>query len=205
MTSDLKSVGFVVATCFEASPIFRQRSFRKEESGLYKFQDNGLTVWLAISGVGMEPARKAANQLCDAGAKELVSAGYCGALDPDLNVGDLITERLATSPRAVWKREERLALAEKANAIAVDMETQAVIEAGTRRGVPIRILRVISDRLEDDVSPLLGDDPSFSVPRILLRLWNPMRWPYLFKLWRQSRIASRRLGDAAADYLRGKS
>lgn len=81
------------------------------------------------------------------------------------------------------------------------METQAVIEAGTRRGVPIRILRVVSDQLGDDVSPLLGEEPDFSVVRILLRLWKPSRWPYLYKMWRQSQIASRRLGQAVGEWL----
>jgi len=199
--SENKAVGIVVATHFEASPIFSRLDFKRDASGLYKAQPNGKTIWLAISGVGMEPARRASNQLCDAGAKELVSAGYCGALSRDLKVGDLVTDRIATSPRPVWKTEARIALAEKAGAQAVDMETQAVIEAGTRRGVPIRILRVVSDQLGDDVSPLLGEEPTFSIVRILLRLWKPTRWPYLFKMWRQSRIASQRLGQAVASYL----
>src|SRR5258708_33644148 len=102
---------------------------------------------------------------------------------------------------AVCKLVERLALAERAGAQAVDMETHAVIEAGTRRGVPIRILRIVSDRLNDDVSPLLSEEPNFSPVRIALRLWNPSRWPYLIKLWRQSRIASRRLVQAVGIYL----
>ena len=106
--------GIVVATRFEASPIFKQVKFTHEASGLYKAQPNGKTVWLAISGVGMEPARRASNQLCDAGAKELVSGGYCGALSKSLKVGDLVTDRIATSPKPVWKTEARLALADRA-------------------------------------------------------------------------------------------
>ncbi len=194
-------VGIVCATRFEAAPLLRAFHFHKTGPGLYQSQQNGKTALLVISGIGMEPARQAAYHLCDLGAKELVSAGYCGALSADLNVGDLVTDRVATSRLAVWKRAERLALAERAGAQAVDMETQAVIEAGTRRGVPIRILRIVSDRLNDDVSPLLSEEPNFSPVRIALRLWNPSRWPYLIKLWRQSRIASRRLVQAVGIYL----
>ena len=156
---------------------------------------------LAIPGRGGEPARRASYRLCDAGAKELISAGYCGALAPELRVGDLITDRIATSPVAVWKRADRMALAEKAGAQAVDMETQAIIEAGTRRGVPIRVLRVVSDRLGDDISPLLGDEPAFSPSRIALRLLNPFNWPHALTMWRQSQVAGRRLVQALRDHL----
>ena len=200
-----RTIGIVVATRFEASPIFNQARFKQLDSGFHQAQVNGTTVLVSISGVGMERARKASYDLCDAGAKELVSAGYCGSLSKDLNVGDLVTDRIATSHKPVWAASERLALADRAGAKAVDMETQAIIEAGTRRGVPIRILRVVSDSLGDDVSPLLGDSPNFSVIRILLRLWNPTRWPYLYKMWHQSRIASRRLGQAVAEYLQEHS
>ena len=148
----------------------------------------------------MEPARKAAYRLCGEGAKELVSAGYCGALSPELRVGDLVTDRIATSVKPIWDRAGRLALAERAGAQAVDMETQAIIEAGTRRGVPIRILRIISDQLGDDVAAF-GISPNFSSFRIALRLLNPLLWPYAFKMWRQSRIASRRLVEAVRSFL----
>jgi nucleoside phosphorylase len=201
MASSPKSIGVVVATIFEARPLIKAFGFRKRDSDVYELQRNGANVLMRISGIGMEPARQASYKLCDAGAKELVSVGYCGALVPQLRVGDLITDRIASSRVAVWKRAEREALAARASAQAVDMETQAVIEAGTRRGVPIRILRVVSDQLEDDVSPLLGSEPSFSVVKIILRLWNPTRWPYLMKLWRQSRAASDRLTQAFNDYL----
>jgi nucleoside phosphorylase len=197
----MKNIGLVCATRFEAGPILRAFKFRYTARNLFGFRRNDKTVWLVICGIGMEAARAASYKLCDMGVNELVSVGYCGALSPELNVGDVVTDRVATSPTAVWKREKRVALAERAGAQAVDMETQAIIEAGTRRGVPIRVLRVISDRLNDDVSPLLGEEPNFSPIRIALRLWNPTRWPYLVKLWRQSRVASQALVKAVREYL----
>jgi len=200
-TPKIRVIGLVVATRFEAAPIFKQTHFELADADFYNARVGKNAVLLAISGVGMQRAKTAAHKLVDAGATELVSVGYCGALVPDLNVGDLITDRIATSPKPVWGTEERKALAARASARAVDMETQAVIEAGTRRGVPISVLRVVSDRLGDDVSPLLGDSADFSVTRILLRLWNPKRWPYLYKMWRQSRIANHRLGEAVCAYL----
>jgi len=199
--SENKAIGLVCATSFESGPIVRAFQFKPAGRRLLTSQFNGHKIWLIISGIGMENARRASYHLCDLGAKELVSVGYCGSLSPDLNVGDLVTDRVATSRLGVWKRADRLKLAERANAQAVDMETQAIIEAGTRRGVPIRVLRVVSDRLNDDVSPLLGEEPDFNPVRIALRLWNPRMWPYLLKLWRQSKIASRRLVEEVGRYL----
>jgi nucleoside phosphorylase len=198
----LKSLGILIATRWEAAPLLRAFGFRRVKPGLYKMERDGRTILLSICGIGQEPARKAAYALCDAGAGELVSAGYCGALTPELQVGDLVTDRVATSTTALWSRSDRLALAQRAGAQAVDMETQAIIEAGTRRGVPIRILRVVSDRLGDDVSPLLGNDPTFSPAHIALRLLNPARWPDAYKLWKQSEQADVQLVKAVGAYLR---
>jgi purine-nucleoside phosphorylase len=197
----MRDVGLVVATRFEARPLLSAFGFNLVADNLFAYEKNGRRAQLIISGIGLEAARQASYALCDQGAKELVSVGYCGALVPDLQVGDVMTDRIASSKTAVWKREDRLALAARAGARAVDMETQAIIEAGTRRGVPIRVIRVVSDRLGDDVSPLLGEGTSFSPFRIALRLWNPTLWPYAYKLWKQSRIASRRMVEAVGTYL----
>ncbi len=199
--SETKTIGLVVATFFEARPILHALGFKKIESQLYQSTQNSQKVLLILSGIGQEKARAASYRLCDLGAKELVSVGYCGALTPSLRVGDLVTDRIATSKVPVWGQAGRVALAERANAVAVDMETQAIIEAGTRRGVPIRILRVISDQWGDDVSPLLGEKPTFSPWRIALRLLNPRNWPYAYKMWKQSKVASQQLVVACRDYL----
>ncbi len=156
-------------------------------------QNGERSGYLCISGVGSEAARQAAYRLCALGVGELVSAGFCGALIPELQVGDLVSERLATSPTPIRTVKERQALTERANAVAVDMETQAVIEAGTRRGVPIRVCRVVSDRMEDDLTPLFGADSEFVPWRIGLRLLNPAVWPLANRLRKNSAIAQKSL------------
>jgi len=163
---------------------------------LYKAVISDHPVFLCLSGVGCQAAARAAERLVDLGAKELVSGGFCGALVPELHVGDLITDRVMTVNRPARAPQDRRALTELANAVAVDMETQAVVEAGTRRGVPIRFLRVISDEFQDDLTPLLGSKGSFSAWRMACRLFNPFVWRLASKLWRQSVVARARLADA---------
>jgi nucleoside phosphorylase len=197
--SESKPIGIVMATRMEADPVIRALGFQRLQKNLYRKQKPA--VLLAISGVGRERARQAAMQLCDQGAKELISAGLCGALIPELKIGDLIIDRIATVDQAVVARVDRERLAQKAGAQAVDMETQAVIEAGTRRGVPIRVLRVIGDTYEDNLAPLYNSDKAFSKWRIALRLMNPRTWPLAAKLRRQSQIATQQLVQALSRYL----
>lgn len=194
------ALGIVIPTRIEAKSLLARFGFQKQGT-LYHATANGRALLLAISGVGQNHARAAAHQLVDAGAKELVSMGFCGALTPDLEVGDLIQDRMATVDRPASSPAQRAAVTQKANAIAVDMETQAVIEAGTRRGVPIRVLRVVSDRSDDDLTLLLGTG-DFSIGRIALRLLNPACWPLARKLQRQSAIARERLAEALSDFLK---
>ena len=189
----MKSIGIVIATRWEAAGVLKTFGFRKIGKGLYQTPGGDPTVYVCISGVGKEAARSAAYRLCALGAGELVSAGFCGALVAELQVGHLVTERLVTSATPVRTVKERQALTTRANAVAVDMETQAVIEAGTRRGVPIRICRVVSDRMDDDLTPLFGADAEFNPWRIGLRLLNPAVWPLANRLRKNSAIAQKSL------------
>lgn len=201
VTSTPDPSGLVVPTRWEALPIIKALGFVRTSGDSYRYEKNGRTLLMRISGIGQAAASRASFALCDEGVKELVSVGYCGALVSDLKVGDLVTDRIATSPVPVWDRSSREALAARASARAVDMETRAVVEAGTRRGVPIRILRVVSDQLGDDVSPLLGTKPTFSPLRIALRLLNPAHWPHALKMHRQSQKANVRLIEAVRAHL----
>jgi nucleoside phosphorylase len=195
-------LGVIVPTRWEARDIFRRFSFRKNSAGLYQTVVNGRSLLLCISGTGRAAARKAAARLVEAGAGELMSAGFCGALVPELKVGDLVTHRIATVDVPARTPGERQALTERANAVAVDMETQAVVEEATRRGVPIRVLRVVSDTFADDLTPLLGRSRSFSAWMIALHLLNPAVWPLAFRLKRQSGSAKAALAEALEQSLK---
>jgi len=189
----MKPIGIVTATRWEAAPLIKAFGFQRIEKNLWKTQAEGAVVFLCLSGVGQKAARAAALRLCQNGAKELISAGFCGALVPELHVGDLVTHRLLTVDTPVRTAAERRALTAKTQPIAVDMETQAIIEAGTLRGVPIRACRIVSDELEEDLTPLFGSDAWFRPWKIALRLLNPAVWPLAKRLRKNILIASDRL------------
>lgn len=196
----VKPIGLIIPTSIEAHDVIRQFRLEKRD-GLFQGQVGSQRVLLLISGVGAKNACEAAARLVRNGAGLLVSAGFCGALVPNLRVGDLVTERIRSVDTPARTPEERIQLTQRANAVAVDMETQVIVEEGTRRGVPIRVLRVISDNFETDLTPLFGQDEGFSPWRIGFRLLFPSAWVLGFVLHHNSRIARKRLAEALPEYL----
>lgn len=101
--------------------------------------------------------------------KYLISAGFAGALDPELRVGDLLLSenfsspqllgsshldltndrffvgKLATAPAVIDSKFARERLAVQSGAVAVDMETEFVAAACAALGIPMLSLRAISD------------------------------------------------------------
>jgi hypothetical protein len=195
-------VGLIIPTRWEAEFILRYFNFKRIDRGVYRAVISGHTAFACISGMGRPAAARGSVRLVKEGAQELVSVGFCGALIEKLEVGDLVTDRLLTVDIPASTPEQRRTLAESTNAIAVDMETRAIIETGTRLGVPIRILRVVSDELTDDLTPLLGTNPKFSMWRVALRLLNPRMWPLARTLRRQSTEARERLVEELEKYFK---
>jgi nucleoside phosphorylase len=98
----------------------------------------------------------------------LISAGFAGALNDQLNVGDLLfaqnfstaelskarpllanlpihVANLLTVPSMIDSNEERNKIARATGAAAVDMETEFIARACAEHGVPLVSLRAISD------------------------------------------------------------
>ncbi len=120
-------------------------------------------------GVGPGPAGRAARELLARGPSALIAAGFCGALDPDLRIAELIAARevidaatgerfqadpglLSAAPglRAVLSSTPSLVRSPDVRAglpgAAVDMESAAVARAAAEAGVPFLALRSVTDR-----------------------------------------------------------
>lgn len=136
------------------------------------------SVTIVHTGIGDSPTAR--EHLARVLAKTLprprvvVSAGYAGALAPDLAVGDLILGRnysapslveitlacltadaprvgaLSTQSRAVEAASDKAALHRVSGALAVDMETAWIAEVCAAASLPLLSLRVISDAADQD-------------------------------------------------------
>jgi purine-nucleoside phosphorylase len=176
--------------------------------------------WLVANGPGARSVTPlfAAGPLWARGAPmNVMSVGFCGALDPALRVGDIVVtndtmlgppERfhrgeIVSVDRVAATAGEKKALREKTGAIAVDMETEEIRYRS--RHTRFACIRVVSDTAAEDM-PLdfnlyRDSDGRFSRIRIALAaMARPFtRIPALLKFESNCRVASESLGAFFAD------
>src|SRR5262249_23710158 len=196
-------------------------------------------ILVVETGVGIEHARHAVNWVLNRPGRAgiafeptiLIFAGFAGALQPSIHVGDIILARevldlagrvwpasalvpalpsahagrILTSSRFIGDPAEKLALGKKHNALAVDMESAAFAQRCTERGVPWACLRVISDDASASFTAEIAglvDEGRIAYGRVFSLLTrNPWLLPKLLRLQRQTRQAARRLADAVIQFL----
>ncbi len=119
-------------------------------------------AWIVSAGFGggLAPELQAGDFLL---ADEVVDAdGRCFAIDvglsdealaanPRLHVG-----RLLTADSIIARVEDKRALRQQHNALAVDMETHAVAEVCSRREKRFLAVRIISDTADEELPPGIG-------------------------------------------------
>jgi adenosylhomocysteine nucleosidase len=186
------------------------------------------TVWVFLTGIGIKTFDFAlASCLRAAGVSLVLSSGLAGSLNPEHSpeeivvpkkVGTLrdasgiplstglvsfaarrgakVIETLLTSDRIIETQEEKNRLASFAE--AVDMESFHVAQEFTEGGVPVAVIRAISDGSEEDLPVDFTKclTPEGRVrPGALIKelLEHPAKIPELVRFGRQSRSASRRL------------
>ena len=140
----------------------------------------GRPIVLVRSGMGCECAKIALAEIAEKyDLERVVSIGYAGALDPALQVGDLIIAdkvvyyetmksysldkelsdpmpevrrgTLLTVDSPATKPQEKKALREKYSAVAVDMETSALAEEAQARDLPFVSIRAVTDTADQEL------------------------------------------------------
>jgi adenosylhomocysteine nucleosidase len=135
---------------------------------------------------------------------EMISTGFCGALDPTLQIGDIVVagaDEVWSEDRVAVRAEEKRQLRERTGARVVEMEFAAVQAKAREWGVPCRAIRVVSDtageNLPLDFNRYRDADGRFQLARIaiagLLRPFTVL--PKLMQLGRNSRLAAEKLGE----------
>ncbi|MEO6025399.1 MAG: hypothetical protein ABIR79_00845 [Candidatus Binatia bacterium] len=112
--------------------------------------------------------------------------------DPTLRVH---TGPLLSSPVVVGSPERKRAAAARTGAIAVEMETAALVTAARERGIPILALRVILDDVDLSLESLPADLDSSWAARARL-VGRPAAWPVVARLAREIPPATRALTRA---------
>jgi nucleoside phosphorylase len=155
------------------------------------------------------PGPRLVNQMLDSpvmkewNVTEVISTGFCGALDPALAIGDIVVEtrEIWSEDRVAVRAEDKRRLRETTGARVVEMEFAAVQTKAAEWGVPCRAVRVVSDTAGEDL-PLdlnLYRDAEGRFQLIRIALAGVLRpftvLPGLLRLDRNSRIAAEKLGE----------
>ncbi len=199
-------------------------------------------IVLVRSGVGKQRAEDAALQVIDRfQPRALISTGYAGAVQPELNVGDLVIADtileakeegkyfsdpdwlgrarnipcpdgvktvvggLLTVNTVIHDSATKRELGKRYSVQAVEMETSAIARVAEEQGLPLLSVRVISDRLDQellDSSSFLGSDGEISN---LKAGWYVLTHPGSIKnalsLRAQTQIATQALTKFLSDLL----
>lgn len=132
---------------------------------------NDRTIEVLHTGVGEKACRERLRRfLDDQQFRLLISAGFAGSLNHELQVNDLLVAKnfstvdvkqaqssfsnvsihaanLLTAPALIDSSEERKRIARESGASAVDMETEFIARACAAHRIPLLSLRVITDTL----------------------------------------------------------
>jgi len=142
-------------------------------------------VDVACAGARPQKARWLARELVKKGARQLMSFGIAGGLEPGLPIGSMIIGTHVTSQDGKWDCEstwvndltrklpeahcggvwgseflvptakEKRMLYEKSRCLIVDMESQCAAQIAAEAKLPLAVIRVVCDNSDMDVPPLV--------------------------------------------------
>jgi nucleoside phosphorylase len=180
------------------------------------------------TGVGESVCRERVGKfLPDQQFDLLISSGFAGALNHQLQIGDLLLAKnfstvdlnekrsfstlpihsadLLTASALIDSSEERNNVARESGAAAVDMETEFIARACAARGVPLLSLRVITDTPREPFpapAKVLFDIAKQRIDLAKLTkffLTHPNRIPSLVQFARRTDQARKALADALVE------
>jgi adenosylhomocysteine nucleosidase len=212
-------VAIVAALEREVRPLIKhwQAVEREHDDRKYKFFEHGQTV-LLCGGIGANAARRATEAVIALyHPAQVVSAGFAGALNFGLKVGEVFVparvvdaqdasstethtgQGVMVSFAEIASPEQKAKLAYAFGAEAVDMEAAAVARGAQARGVQFMAVKAISDE-SDFVLPQMNryvsPDGRFHTTAFAVAMAiRPWMWAKTVRLARNSQRASRALCD----------
>ena len=216
-----KKLAIVAALEREVAPLVRDWDLTIVRVGEREYrirEKDGVLV--TCGGIGAAAARTAAEVLHKHAKNEIagfVSAGYAGALTPELKVGDVVQPEHVVNPNGeahpahgdhgilvsatnVATPERKKELAELHSAKAVDMEAHAVADYASVHELPCVVIKVISDEHDAELPTMdkfIDEKGRFKSSSFAVHLVvRPWLWRKVIRLGRDTSLASRALCDA---------
>jgi adenosylhomocysteine nucleosidase len=214
----MAKIAIVAAMEREVFPFIKgwATTHRDYDGRTYKFFERQDTV-VVCGGIGSEAARRAAEAVISLYQPALlISAGFAGALDPSLQVGDALTARhvidagdgsrtdsgsgegILVSFENIADAEQKARFATAFGAHAVDMEAAAVARAAEAHGIKFLAIKVISDTSDSRLPRLtqfIGSNGQFQAAKFVAHIAvRPWLWKGLRRLAKDSVKAAQALG-----------
>jgi len=215
-------VAIVTALEREVRPLVKRWHVheRKHDGRTFRFYEEDEIV-VVCGGIGAEAARRAAEAVITIYQPAVIfSAGFAGALDPKLKVGDLVRpqrvidasdgssitleggEGVLVSFSSVASPEQKARLRETFSGQAVDMEAAAVARAAHAHGIEFAVVKAISDLAGFDFPAnerFIAADGRFSEVRFtIFAAARPWLWLRVLRLARNCARAARALAEGLA-------
>lgn len=210
-------LAIVAALEREVRPLVKSWSVSEVQHGgrRFKFFENGDVV-VVCGGIGPTAARRSAEAIIATfDPKVVCSAGFAGALDSSLRVGDIVRPRTVISANdaskaiidggegvlvsfeAVASPAQKSKLRESFAAQAVDMEAAAVARSAEARSREFTAVKAISDESDFEFPAMerfVDGDGRFSELRFACHIaLRPWLWARAFRLARNSNCAAHAL------------
>ena len=213
----MSKVAIVAAMEREVRPLVKKWRVSETEHGGRRFRlfskDDAVLV---CGGIGAEAARRAAEAVISVFQPVVVwSAGFAGALDPALRVGDVLVPRriincgdgsstvldagegVLVSFASIAMPAQKAKLRDSFAAQAVDMEAAAVARAAEARGIAFAAVKAISDESDfafPEMEQFVDSNDQFSERLFTLyAALRPWLWPRVLGLARNSSRAAQAL------------
>ena len=200
-------------------------------------------IAVLLTGIGRENAEKSVRDFLDSSRSRrnetqtkietphvdsfvpvwVLTCGFAGGLNPDLKLGDVVSEpgirnpevgvklaaagakpaRFFCADRIAVTIAEKKRLREQTGADAVEMESAAIHAVCAEHGIPCATTRVISDTADEDLpldfNALAKPDKNLDIGKLLLAVAkSPRKIGALMKLQKQTRFAAERLAEVLA-------
>ena len=213
----MSSIAIITALDRELTPLVRHwqwQTFTYEGQSFRVYQHENVVA--VAGGIGARAATAVARAMvAQYNPQWLVSAGVAGGLQRSVKVGTVIVPSvivdsatgseyrfaggngvLVTASEIVDAASKR-ALAEKFDALAVDMEAAAVAEVARQENIGFRCLKAVSEGADFVMPPLnrfVGKDGRFRTARFVgWAVVHPSWWPGIAALARNTDLAAKSL------------
>jgi adenosylhomocysteine nucleosidase len=215
--AERSKIAIVAAMEREVRPLVRDWRVNEKEVNTrrYRFFERDNAV-LVCGGIGTDAARRAAEGIISLyGPRMIYSAGFAGALDSKLKIGDVVRparvvnagdgssvaiaagDGVLVSFASVASAEQKTKLRESFGAVAVDMEAAAVARAAEARGIAFAAVKAISDEADfvfPSMEQFVDAEGRFHDARFaLFAAMRPWLWGKVMRLATNSSRAARAL------------